>query len=201
MNGYSASEKDNIRLFSEINYYLIQLNQQLFITNVIFTVICLLYFCCMLANDIKQTRSFRSEHHKVLVNIQLTNFWILEQVKSIIENENITYQQYNILCILRNSIIPLSTKELSKRMLDKMSDTSRLIDRLVLKGLAEKKISMIDKRLVDISITQNGMDILEAIDEHNEKIDRIIENLSTEELQLLNRFLDNLHNEKISSNN
>jgi len=150
----------------------------------------------MLANDIKQTKSFRSEHHKVLVNIQLTNFWILEQVKSIIENENITYQQYNILCILRNSIIPLSTKELSKRMLDKMSDTSRLIDRLVLKGLAEKKISMIDKRLVDISITQKGMDTLEAIDEHNEKIDKITENLSTEELQLLNRFLDNLHSSK-----
>ena len=150
----------------------------------------------MLANDIKQTKSFRSEHHKVLVNIQLTNFWILEQVKSIIENENITYQQYNILCILRNSIIPLSTKELSKRMLDKMSDTSRLIDRLVLKGLAEKKMSMIDKRLVDISITQKGMDILEAIDEHNEKIDKITENLSTEELQLLNRFLDNLHSSK-----
>jgi len=148
----------------------------------------------MLANDIKQTKSFRSEHHKVLVNIQLTNFWILEQVKSIIENENITYQQYNILCILRNSIIPLSTKELSKRMLDKMSDTSRLIDRLVLKGLAEKKMSMIDKRLVDISITQKGMEVLEAIDEHNEKIDKITENLSTEELQLLNRFLDNLHN-------
>jgi len=147
----------------------------------------------MLANDIKQTKNFRSEHHKVLVNIQLTNFWILEQVKSIIENENITYQQYNILCILRNSIIPLSTKELSKRMLDKMSDTSRLIDRLVLKGLAEKKMSMIDKRLVDISITQKGMDVLEAIDEHNEKIDKITENLSTEELQLLNRFLDNLH--------
>ena len=147
----------------------------------------------MLANDIKQTKSFRSEHHKVLVNIQLTNFWILEQVKSIIENENITYQQYNILCILRNSIIPLSTKELSKRMLDKMSDTSRLIDRLVLKGLAEKKMSMIDKRLVDISITQKGMEVLEAIDEHNEKIDKITENLSTEELQLLNRFLDNLH--------
>jgi DNA-binding MarR family transcriptional regulator len=150
----------------------------------------------MLANDIKQTKSFRSEHHKVLVNIQLTNFWILEQVKSIIENENITYQQYNILCILRNSIIPLSTKELSKRMLDKMSDTSRLIDRLVLKGLAEKKMSMIDKRLVDISITQKGMEILETIDEHNEKIDKITENLSTEELQLLNRFLDNLHNSK-----
>ena len=150
----------------------------------------------MLANDIKQTKSFRSEHHKVLVNIQLTNFWILEQVKSIIENENITYQQYNILCILRNSIIPLSTKELSKRMLDKMSDTSRLIDRLVLKGLAEKKISMIDKRLVDISITQKGMDTLEAIGEHNEKIDKITENLSTEELQLLNRFLDNLHSSK-----
>ena len=148
----------------------------------------------MLANDIKQIKSFRSEHHKVLVNIQLTNFWILEQVKSIIENENITYQQYNILCILRNSIIPLSTKELSKRMLDKMSDTSRLIDRLVLKGLAEKKMSMIDKRLVDISITQKGMEILETIDEHNEKIDKITENLSTEELQLLNRFLDNLHN-------
>jgi DNA-binding MarR family transcriptional regulator len=79
-------------------------------------------------------------------------------------------------------------------MLDKMSDTSRLIDRLVLKGLAEKKMSMIDKRLVDISITQKGMEILETIDEHNEKIDKITENLSTEELQLLNRFLDNLHN-------
>lgn len=142
--------------------------------------------------DIHMTKSFRSEHHKAMVNIQFTSNWILERVKTFVENENITPQQYNILRILRGSIVPLSTLQIRERMLDKMSDTSRLVDRLVKKGLAEKKVSATDKRLVDVTITEGGIEILEKLDENNEQLDNIARNITDEEAAAINRLLDKL---------
>jgi len=138
------------------------------------------------------TKSFRSEHHKAMVNIQFTSNWIIERVKSFVENANITPQQYNILRILRGSIVPLSTLQIRERMLDKMSDTSRLVDRLVKKGLAEKKVSATDKRLVDVTITENGIEVLERLDENNEQLDSIAQSLTTEEAAVMNGLLDKL---------
>lgn len=138
------------------------------------------------------TKSFRNEHHKAIVNIQYTSNWILEKVKTFVENENITPQQYNILRILRGSIIPLSTLQIRERMLDKMSDTSRLVDRLVKKGLAEKKMSATDKRLVDVTITVKGIEVLEKLDENNEQLDSIACNLTCEEAAAINVLLDKI---------
>jgi len=149
-------------------------------------------FVVMIGRDIQMTKSFRSEHHKAMVNIQFTSNWILEKVKTFVENENITPQQYNILRILRGSIIPLSTLQIRERMLDKMSDTSRLVDRLVKKGLAEKKVSATDKRLVDVTITSTGIEVLEKLDENNEQLDSIACNISEEEAIAINNLLDKI---------
>ncbi len=82
-------------------------------------------------NDIHQNK-FRSARHKAMINIMFTYGWILERIKMFLEKEDITHQQYNILRILRGSAPdPLSTLQIRERMIDKMSDTSRIVDRPV----------------------------------------------------------------------
>ena len=115
--------------------------------------------------DIQQTR-FASSRQKALINILYTYGWTLERIKNILSDHGITHQQFNILRILRGSYPkPLSTLQIRERMLDKMSDSSRLVDRLILKGLAQKTTSSSDHRLVDVLITEKGRDILREIDE------------------------------------
>src|SRR6201999_4359003 len=90
-----------------------------------------------LENEINQ-RKFRTEYQKARINIIYTYNWLTEQVKSMFDEWDITSQQFNILRILRGEGKPLSTLQIRQRMLDKMSDTSRIVDRLVLKGLVKK---------------------------------------------------------------
>jgi len=87
--------------------------------------------------DIQQT-NFRNEYQKLGINIMYTANWLNEKISSILSQEDITQQQYNILRILRGAEKPLSTLQIRARMLDKMSDTSRIVDRLVAKELVEK---------------------------------------------------------------
>src|SRR6476469_1914886 len=103
-----------------------------------------------LEKEIQQLHSFRSERHKLMVNNIYSSNWINEKLKNFLDSEDITSQQYNILRILRGSPVPLSTLQIRERMIDRMSDTSRIVDRLVIKGLIDKKTSSADKRLVDI---------------------------------------------------
>ena len=106
--------------------------------------------------DIQQTR-FRNNFQKVAVNLLYTNGWLRDQMKMIFDREDITAQQFNILRILRGSFpAPLSTLQIRDRMVEKMSDTSRLVDRLVTKGLVKKVTAETDRRLVDVFITEKG---------------------------------------------
>ncbi len=89
--------------------------------------------------DIQQSK-FRNEYHKTVVNLIFTYNWITEKTKQFFEKGDITSQQYNILRILRGAGKPLSTLQIRQRMLDKMSDTSRICDRLVKKELVQKVI-------------------------------------------------------------
>ena len=142
--------------------------------------------------DIHQLRKFRSEHHKSVVNLLFTNNWITEKIKQYLEADGLTLQQYNILRILRGNEQPLSTLQIRDRMLDKMSDTSRIVDRLVLKNLAKKTISKKDKRLVDVTITSKGRNLLDKLDKSPQLIDGVVNNLNEEEAKLLNQLLDKI---------
>jgi DNA-binding MarR family transcriptional regulator len=143
--------------------------------------------------DINQ-RKFRSEHEKGLVNLIFTYNWITEKLKSFFEKADLTMQQFNILRILRGSDKPLSTLEIRERMLDKMSDTSRMVDRLLLKGLAKKTTCKTDKRLVDVVITDKGKKVLEKLDKHQDELDGLLGNLSDAEAKTFNKLLDKIRN-------
>jgi len=139
-----------------------------------------------------QQRSFRNEHLKAMVNLLYTHSWLEEKIKRFLEQQNISMPQYNILRILRGSGVPLSTMQIRERMLDRMSDTSRIIDRMLLKQLVEKKLNEKDKRLVDITITQKGLQLLEILDNQNHLLDGIVANLSETEVKMLNDLLDKM---------
>ena len=77
-------------------------------------------------------------------------------------------------------------------MLDKMSDTSRIVDRLIIKGLAKKITCKTDKRLVDVSITEKGKKTLQKIDLREDEIQNIVQVLSDKEAKTLNNLLDKI---------
>lgn len=143
-----------------------------------------------------QTQNFRNEFQKVGVNLIFTANWFTERFKQILDDYDITNQQFNILRILRGSKRPLSTLQIRDRMLDKMSDTSRIVDRLVKKELVEKTICEADKRLVDIRITDKGRALLLELDNRNEDSDLILKGLNQDEAHQLNHLLDKLRDSK-----
>ena len=137
-------------------------------------------------------RNFRNEYHKTAVNLIYTFHWLNERMNVIFENHDITSQQFNILRILRGANKPLSTLQIRQLMLDKMSDTSRIVDRLLKKEMVHKVTSSIDKRLVDVSITKKGMQLLEQLDTQQKEMDAIFNGLNEEEAKMLSDLLDKL---------
>lgn len=144
-----------------------------------------------LEKDINQYK-FKNEHQKSIINVIYTYNWLNEKMKGFFDRFNITSQQFNILRILRGAGQPISTLQIRQRMLDKMSDTSRIVDRLLVKGLVKKVTCKTDKRLVDISITDKGKKLLLRTDKYQEQLDDFFGNLNDAELRSLNKLLDKI---------
>ena len=143
--------------------------------------------------DISQ-RKFSTEFQKVMVNLIYTHNWMMERMKLFFEKADLTPQQFNILRILRGAGQPLSTLQIRQRMLDKMSDTSRIVDRLIKKGLTKKVICKSDRRLVDVTISEKGLKLLEQLDQMQPDLDAIIQSLNESEAIQLNSLLDKIRN-------
>ena len=141
--------------------------------------------------DIQQA-NFRNEFQKMGINLLYTANWLNERIGRVLTTEDITQQQYNILRILRGSEVPLSTLQIRERMLDKMSDTSRIVDRLIVKELVQKAACKSDKRLVDITLSQKGLALVQKLDQFNDQIDAILKGVTETEAATLNQILDKL---------
>jgi DNA-binding MarR family transcriptional regulator len=127
-----------------------------------------------------------------MVNLIYTYNWVMEKSKRFFEKADLTPQQFNILRILRGAGKPLSTMQIRQRMLDKMSDTSRIVDRLMKKELVLKVICQNDRRLVDITISEKGMKLLQELDNYNDEMDALLSGINEEEAKTLNHLLDKL---------
>jgi len=144
--------------------------------------------------DIQQAK-FRNAQQKAAINLIYTLAWMKDKTKSIFESEDITAQQFNILRILRGSFPqPLSTLQIRERMLEKMSDTSRIVDRLIAKGLVKKLTCKNDRRLVDVVISDKGKKLLERLDARQDEIDGVLGNLSEKDANILSDLLDKIRN-------
>jgi DNA-binding MarR family transcriptional regulator len=145
-----------------------------------------------LENEIKQSK-FRNENHKLAVNILFSHNWLMCLQSEIFNSFGITPNQFNILRILRGQFpMPATINLLKERMMDKMCDASRLVERLRIKGLVKRELSPDDRRRVDVIISDKGLNLLTEIDKFNSQYDNIFQNLSDEETKLLNELLDKM---------
>ena len=145
-----------------------------------------------LESEIKQ-ESFRSEYQKLVVNLLYTGGWISLKSHGMLKPYNLTTQQYNILRILKGQHPnPSTVNLLIERMMDKMSNASRIVDRLEDKKLVVRKQKSDDKRCVDIVITEKGIKLLEKIQSTEENFESVLKNLNKSEAKTLNDVLDKL---------
>jgi DNA-binding MarR family transcriptional regulator len=137
--------------------------------------------------------NFRNIYHKAAINLIFTFNWLYNLQSEIFKPFNLTIQQFNILRILRGQYPkPATIKLLKERMLDKMSDASRIVEKLRAKGLVERQICSEDRRTVDVLISEKGLNLLANLDEKNDELDKILSHLNVEELKILNGLLDKL---------
>lgn len=147
----------------------------------------------MKIEEVLVMNKFESEYHKASLNVIYTSNFIQSLSKQITDQEKITLQQYNVLRILRGQNgQPATINLLKERLLDRMSDVSRIVDRLVQKELVSRCTSKMDRRAVDIIITRDGLAILDRMDKKM-SIDNLLEKkLTDQECQQLNYLLDKL---------
>lgn len=124
-------------------------------------------------------------------NILETEVWLRSILKDFLDEFDITQQQLSILRILKEANNePMSTKQIQALMLDKSSDTSRLVDRLIQKELVRKRKDPTDGRLVQVFIKYEGLRLLARIEDRLGELDNRFELLSEEEALQLNLLLE-----------
>jgi DNA-binding MarR family transcriptional regulator len=145
-----------------------------------------------LEKDIQQ-REFRNEYHKALLNIIYTNNHVVAKMNDLFKDFEVTRQQFNVLRILRGQYPGNASINLIKdRMLDKMSDASRIVERLRIKGFLTRKNCDADKRAVEVTITEKGLQLLEQMEDQVKSFDDLLKNLSEQDAKTLNELLDKI---------
>jgi DNA-binding MarR family transcriptional regulator len=141
-----------------------------------------------------QQSSFTSDDQKLILNFIYTFNNFKEKQKNFFSSYGITSQQFNVLRILRGSYPnPFTTSQLRDRMLDKMSDASRIVERLVKKGLVNRSTTKSDKRLVDVTISDKGLALLKSIDKPLEvHMSRIFAKFNNNDKKTFGKLLDKM---------
>ncbi|MEJ1241533.1 MarR family transcriptional regulator [Chryseolinea sp. T2] len=141
----------------------------------------------------KHAAEARNDQQRALVNILHTYYFIINLMNDAFKKYDITRQQYNVLIILKDQHPKAASVNLIKaRMLDKMSDVSRIVERLRIKGLVVRQSALKDKRAVDVTITPKGIDFLTEIDPEISRLSDPVSNLTAEETASLNCMLDKI---------
>ncbi|UBM58467.1 MarR family transcriptional regulator [Marinilongibacter aquaticus] len=149
--------------------------------------------------EIKQTKPFKNTVEKTMVNVMYTNNWFCDRQFKLLKKHGITVQQYNVLRILKGRHPePITINGIIERMLDKMSNASRLVDKLLQKGYVDRNYRSDDRRACDVLITEAGMSFLEKVSTELYKLEQDMIDLDEEDLETLNTLLDKLRNGKDS---
>lgn len=143
--------------------------------------------------EIKQ-ETFKSQLHKANLNIMFTGGWLNARDSQILKPFKLSPQQYNVLRILRGSERGCANLcDIQQRMLDRMSNATRLVEKLRQKGLLTRELCPDNRRKVDIRITPEGLALLNAIEgKLTEMYHQIQGRISEEEARQLNGMLDRL---------
>jgi DNA-binding MarR family transcriptional regulator len=142
--------------------------------------------------EIKQTKPFANPQTKAIVNLNFTASWLSGVQAEMLKPYGISIQQYNILRILKGMHPkPATVKILIERMIDKNSNASRLVDKLLAKGLLERNTCSRDRRRVDVMITEAGLMMVCEVSKGLKK-NKIFMNLTIDEANMLSDLLDKL---------
>lgn len=141
--------------------------------------------------DIHQ--DFKNEYQKAVLNLIYTNYFLVDKMNDVFKVHDITRQQYNVLRILRGQHPGHASVNLIKeRMLDKMSDASRIVERLRIKELITRDNCVDDKRCVEVKITSKGLQLLDEMQPTVDGFELLISGLSEPEARQLNLLLDKI---------
>jgi DNA-binding MarR family transcriptional regulator len=145
-----------------------------------------------LEDEIRQPK-FKSNRQKSVINLIYSSGYLINYLNDKAKAFDITRQQYNVLRILKGQLPKSASINLIKeRMLDKMSDASRIVERLRVKQLVERTTSASDKRAVDITITPKGLKLLEDMEPAIGRVDDLFQNFTDQELETFNSLLDKM---------
>lgn len=143
--------------------------------------------------EIKQTKAFKSEFHKLMLNLAFTGSWFNSVMSEILRSFDISHPQFNVLRILKGKY-PDSycNLEIIQRMIDKSSNVTRIIDKLLDKNLVIRNENPENRRQVNIRITEKGLALLNEIESsaNFEKLKNI--NFNEEKARLMNQWLDEI---------
>ena len=133
---------------------------------------------------------------RTVLNISYTSTAIKDAISNTLKPFDISVEQFNVLRILRGQKGKAANlQDIQNRMVSKMSNTTRLVDKLILKDFVERFICEKNRRKVEIFITVQGLAILNEIDPQIENIEsNLMSSLTIEELKTLNILLTKLRN-------
>ena len=134
---------------------------------------------------------------KIILNVLYTQNVVTDKLNEVLKPYDLSGEQYNVLRILRGQKgNPANMCVIQERMLAKTSNTTRLVDKLLLKNLVTRNVCPENRRKIEVLVTQKGLDILAELDpkvrEHENSFSK---NLNFEELELLNQLLEKYRNQ------
>jgi DNA-binding MarR family transcriptional regulator len=131
---------------------------------------------------------------KTLLNIMYTQNYTAEGFNEVIKNYDLSAEQFNVLRILKGQKgSPANMSVIQERMIAKTSNTTRLVDKLLLKELCTREVCPENRRKIEVTLTKKGFDLLEKVNPKVEEFEKKwVKKLSTEELQTLNNLLEKL---------
>ncbi|MES2574375.1 MAG: MarR family transcriptional regulator [Bacteroidota bacterium] len=133
---------------------------------------------------------------KIILNVLYTQNVITDNFNEILKPYDISGEQYNVLRILRGQKgCPANMCVIQERMLAKTSNTTRLVDKLLLKELVTREVCPDNRRKIEVTITQKGLEVLQELDPKvNAHEQRFSNNLDSDEIIQLNRLLEKYRN-------
>ena len=139
--------------------------------------------------------TYSSVHHRLRANLLRVGLRLQAQLNLMLEPYGLTQQQFNVLRILRGQLrlkrdTSFSTQDLRDLLLDKMADASRLVDRLADKGWLTKEPCSMDKRKINIQITESGLAVLSEIDNVSLALDELLADLDVSEAEAVSLLLE-----------
>ena len=143
--------------------------------------------------DAIQQKEFKDQFNKAVVNLIYTHSYLVTAQSVLFKPHELSPEQYNVLRILKGQNgVPTTVSSIQDRMLNKMSNASRLVEKLKMKGLVERTECPADRRQVDILITEKGLELLKTIQKQVEENNVQYINLTNDEAIQLNELLDKL---------